>query len=171
VIYITVDGSSDDLDLPIKQCFQDNVFCKRHNLSSINSINWARIMVQTVHYTYAYLQVHCILTINTGATAIVFGRWGSPWLNGLSITLKTIRSFTSSRHTCRLEPCTRTTCTWMCESVARLLVEDRWFFSGNVWVLFPTSILAYNCKIVECSGKRKTKSRQSSFQLKENGCW
>ncbi|XP_078310780.1 threonine synthase-like 2 isoform X3 [Crassostrea virginica] len=52
-----VDGSSDDLDIPIKLCFQDHAFTKRHNLSSINSINWARIMVQTVHYIYAYLQI------------------------------------------------------------------------------------------------------------------
>lgn len=52
-----VDGSSDDLDAPIKLCFRDNAFTKRHNLSSINSINWARIMVQTVHYIYAYLQM------------------------------------------------------------------------------------------------------------------
>ncbi|XP_061180477.1 threonine synthase-like 2 [Saccostrea echinata] len=52
-----VDGTSDDLDIPIKLCFQDHAFTKRHNLSSINSINWARIMVQTVHYIYAYLQM------------------------------------------------------------------------------------------------------------------
>ncbi|XP_062602967.1 threonine synthase-like 2 [Saccostrea cucullata] len=52
-----VDGTSDDLDIPIKLCFQDHAFTKQHNLSSINSINWARIMVQTVHYIYAYLQM------------------------------------------------------------------------------------------------------------------
>eukprot|EP00105_Crassostrea_gigas_P042287 XP_019926435.1 PREDICTED: LOW QUALITY PROTEIN: threonine synthase-like 2 [Crassostrea gigas] len=52
-----VDGSVDDLDAPIKQCFRDHAFTKRHNLSSINSINWARIMVQTVHHIYAYLQI------------------------------------------------------------------------------------------------------------------
>lgn len=58
---MTVDGSSDDLDIPIKLCFQDHAFTKRHNLSSINSINWARIMVQTVHYIYAYLQVLVVI--------------------------------------------------------------------------------------------------------------
>ncbi|KAJ8317394.1 hypothetical protein KUTeg_005298, partial [Tegillarca granosa] len=53
---LVVDGTSDDLDIPIKQCFMDTEFCRKHNLCSINSINWARIMVQTVHYFYAYLQ-------------------------------------------------------------------------------------------------------------------
>lgn len=52
-----VDGTSDDLDLPIKEVFKDVEFSKQHNLSSINSINWARIMVQVVHYIYAYLQL------------------------------------------------------------------------------------------------------------------
>lgn len=35
-----VEGSSDDLDVPIKECFpQDNV-------TSINSISWTRVMIQ-----------------------------------------------------------------------------------------------------------------------------
>ena len=55
---IPVDGTSDDLDLPIKACFLDNEFVKAHNLTSINSINWARIMIQIVHYFYSYFQVY-----------------------------------------------------------------------------------------------------------------
>jgi len=51
-----VDGTSDDLDMPIKEVFLDAEFVKKHNLCSINSINWARIMVQTVHYFYCYFQ-------------------------------------------------------------------------------------------------------------------
>ena len=46
ILYILVDGSSDDLDEPIKELFQDREFVKEHNLCSINSINWARILVQ-----------------------------------------------------------------------------------------------------------------------------
>ncbi|CAC5360111.1 THNSL2 [Mytilus coruscus] len=52
-----VEGTSDDLDIPIKEVFKDVTFTKKHNLSSINSINWSRIMVQIVHYIYAYLQI------------------------------------------------------------------------------------------------------------------
>ncbi|XP_071089839.1 threonine synthase-like 2 [Haliotis cracherodii] len=51
------DGTSDDADVPIKECFADAAFAKRHNLCSINSINFARIMVQVAHYFYAYLQM------------------------------------------------------------------------------------------------------------------
>ena len=46
ILHILVDGSSDDLDEPIKELFQDREFVKEHNLCSINSINWARILVQ-----------------------------------------------------------------------------------------------------------------------------
>lgn len=35
-----VEGSSDDLDVPIKQCFP------RENVTSINSVSWTRVMIQ-----------------------------------------------------------------------------------------------------------------------------
>ena len=44
--FTLVDGSSDDLDEPIKEIFQDREFVEEHHLCSINSINWARILVQ-----------------------------------------------------------------------------------------------------------------------------
>ncbi|XP_052229090.1 threonine synthase-like 2 isoform X3 [Dreissena polymorpha] len=52
-----VDGTSDDTDLAIKPLFMDAEFRTRHRLTSINSINWCRIMVQVVHYFYAYFQM------------------------------------------------------------------------------------------------------------------
>ncbi|XP_052227205.1 threonine synthase-like 2 isoform X4 [Dreissena polymorpha] len=51
------DGSSDDIDLAIKPLFMDAEFRTRHRLTSINSINWCRIMVQIVHYFYAYFKM------------------------------------------------------------------------------------------------------------------
>lgn len=50
------DGS-DDLDVLIADLFGDPVFKKELNLSSVNSINWGRVMMQTVHYFYGYLQI------------------------------------------------------------------------------------------------------------------
>ena len=47
----------DDLDTVIKQMYANKAFKEKLNLSSVNSINWGRIMVQTVHYFYGYLQV------------------------------------------------------------------------------------------------------------------
>ncbi|XP_067837819.1 threonine synthase-like 2 [Heptranchias perlo] len=52
-----VDGTSDELDEPIRKVFANTEFVKKHNIMSLNSINWARVMVQIVHYFYAYF--HC----------------------------------------------------------------------------------------------------------------
>ena len=55
------EGSSDDLDVPMKKCFSDDAFAKSNNLCVVNSINWCCIMVQTVHLLYAYLRV-CLIS-------------------------------------------------------------------------------------------------------------
>ncbi|KJE98224.1 threonine synthase-like protein [Capsaspora owczarzaki ATCC 30864] len=51
-----VDGSSDDLDVPIRNVLNDREFSARHRLCSINSVNWTRIMMQVVHFFFAYLR-------------------------------------------------------------------------------------------------------------------
>ncbi|XP_076371939.1 threonine synthase-like 2 [Tachypleus tridentatus] len=53
----TVDGTSDDFDHLIQHIFADWNFAKEHNLCSINSINWARVLVQVAHYIYIYLKL------------------------------------------------------------------------------------------------------------------
>lgn len=47
----------DDLDLLISNLYANKRFKDKLKLSSVNSINWGRIMMQTVHYFYGYLQV------------------------------------------------------------------------------------------------------------------
>ena len=47
----------DDLDLVIAKLYANIPFKDKVHLSSVNSINWGRIMMQTVHYFYGYLQV------------------------------------------------------------------------------------------------------------------
>jgi threonine synthase len=49
-----VEGSSDDLDAPIKRVLSDEAFSSEHGLFSLNSINWGRILAQTVHFVLAY---------------------------------------------------------------------------------------------------------------------
>ncbi|XP_051830371.1 threonine synthase-like 2 [Antechinus flavipes] len=51
-----VDGNSDELDEPIKDVFADVAFAKKHNLMSLNSINWSRVLVQMAHHFFAYFQ-------------------------------------------------------------------------------------------------------------------
>ncbi|XP_053120879.1 threonine synthase-like 2 isoform X2 [Hemicordylus capensis] len=50
------EGNSDEIDEPIKELFADEDFSRRHNLLSLNSINWSRILVQIAHYFYAYFR-------------------------------------------------------------------------------------------------------------------
>ncbi|XP_020782253.1 threonine synthase-like 2 [Boleophthalmus pectinirostris] len=51
------DGCSDDIDQPVRRLFADQDLVKSYGLMSLNSVNWSRIMVQLVHYIYAYVQL------------------------------------------------------------------------------------------------------------------
>uniref|UniRef100_A0A8C6WND2 Threonine synthase-like 2 n=1 Tax=Neogobius melanostomus TaxID=47308 RepID=A0A8C6WND2_9GOBI len=51
------EGCSDDIDQPLRRLFADQDFVRSHNLMSLNSVNWSRVMVQLVHFIYAYLQL------------------------------------------------------------------------------------------------------------------
>ena len=46
----------DDLDLVIAKLYANRSFKEKVQLSSVNSINWGRILMQTVHYFYGYLK-------------------------------------------------------------------------------------------------------------------
>ncbi len=54
---IAVTGSFDDCQAIVKQLFADRGLRESHNLTTVNSINWARIAAQTVYYVYAALQL------------------------------------------------------------------------------------------------------------------
>lgn len=55
------ENGSDDLDQLILQLVDDHELQQKLQFSSVNSVNWARVMMQTVHYFYAYLQVAKII--------------------------------------------------------------------------------------------------------------
>ena len=55
VFNIALEGTFDDCQSIVKSLFADDVFHARHQLSAVNSINWARIMVQIVYYFRADL--------------------------------------------------------------------------------------------------------------------
>ena len=50
---IAVEGTFDDCQDLVKAMFNDVAFRERNNLSAVNSINWARVMAQTVYYVVA----------------------------------------------------------------------------------------------------------------------
>lgn len=51
------EGCSDDIDRPIRRLFADQELVRSHNLMSLNSVNWSRVMIQLVHFIYAYLKL------------------------------------------------------------------------------------------------------------------
>lgn len=53
----TADGSSDDIDQPLRRLFADQELVKSYGLMSLNSVNWSRVMIQLAHFIYAYLQL------------------------------------------------------------------------------------------------------------------
>uniref|UniRef100_A0A3B5KV55 Threonine synthase-like 2 n=1 Tax=Xiphophorus couchianus TaxID=32473 RepID=A0A3B5KV55_9TELE len=51
------DGSSDDIDRPLRRLFADQNLVRTHGLMSLNSVNWSRVMIQVAHFFYAYLEL------------------------------------------------------------------------------------------------------------------
>ncbi|TSL28174.1 Threonine synthase-like 2 [Bagarius yarrelli] len=51
------DGSSDEIDVPLRKLFADQDLVNSYGLMSLNSVNWSRILVQLAHFIYAYLQL------------------------------------------------------------------------------------------------------------------
>ena len=51
---IAVRGTFDDCQHLVKTLFRDLDFKARHSLGAVNSINWLRILAQTVYYFYAW---------------------------------------------------------------------------------------------------------------------
>ena len=54
---LAVNGTFDDCQNLVKAMFNDVEFRGRHNLSAVNSINWARIAAQVVYYFRAALEL------------------------------------------------------------------------------------------------------------------
>ncbi len=56
VFNIAIDGNFDDCQNIVKSMFSDLKFSNSINMSGVNSINWARIIAQSVYYFYAYFK-------------------------------------------------------------------------------------------------------------------
>ncbi|GAA5953354.1 hypothetical protein JCM21900_001825 [Sporobolomyces salmonicolor] len=57
VFNLAVEGTFDDCQDIVKQLFNDMEFNSTYHLGAVNSINWARILAQTVYYFAAYFSV------------------------------------------------------------------------------------------------------------------
>ena len=56
VFNLAIEGNFDDCQNLVKSMFSDHDFSNLINMSGVNSINWARIIAQSVYYFYAYFQ-------------------------------------------------------------------------------------------------------------------
>ncbi|KAH7915935.1 tryptophan synthase beta subunit-like PLP-dependent enzyme [Hygrophoropsis aurantiaca] len=57
VYNLAVKGTFDDCQDIVKELFADKEFNAKHRLGAVNSINWARILAQTVYYFLSYFDL------------------------------------------------------------------------------------------------------------------
>ena len=62
VFNIAIKGNFDDCQNLVKAMFNDEKFSSDINMSGVNSINWARIIAQSVYYFFAYFNIRPILS-------------------------------------------------------------------------------------------------------------
>ncbi|MFT5726743.1 MAG: threonine synthase [Desulforhopalus sp.] len=71
-------NGGDDLDIVIAEMFEDHKLVENLRLSSVNSINWCRVMFQAIHYFYGYFQTveeideKIVFSVPTGAFGNLF---------------------------------------------------------------------------------------------------
>lgn len=68
VFNLAVEGTFDDCQHLMKTIFADVDFKTEHSLGSVNSVNWARVLAQTVYYFYSFFRVQ----ERTGASEVQF---------------------------------------------------------------------------------------------------
>ena len=74
---VAIDGTFDDCQDLVKAMFNDAPFRDRMRLSAVNSINWARVMAQTVYYatTSRALRQPITACVPTGNFGNIFAGW------------------------------------------------------------------------------------------------
>ena len=73
VFNIAIEGNFDDCQNLVKSMFSDNNFSNSINMSGVNSINWARIIAQTIYYFYSYFLLKNEKPINFSVPTGNFG--------------------------------------------------------------------------------------------------
>lgn len=96
VFNIAVEGTFDDCQALVKTMLGDAALRAEMNLSAVNSINWARIMAQTVYYTYAAIALGAphravSFTVPTGNFGNVYAAWAARMM-GLPLHRLTVAS-------------------------------------------------------------------------------
>jgi len=66
---VSVGGTFDDCQDLLKGLFANKTFTSKYNLGAVNSINWARILAQTVYYFHSYFTLLRSLDVVPGSEA------------------------------------------------------------------------------------------------------
>lgn len=77
---LSVAGSFDDCQAIMKSTFRDLPFKAAHHLGAVNSVNWARVLAQTVYFFHAALRVGApdspvSFSVPTGNFGDIFAGW------------------------------------------------------------------------------------------------
>ncbi|KAF9110531.1 threonine synthase [Mortierella sp. AM989] len=64
---VSVRGTFDDCQDIVKGLFANKDFMSKYNLGAVNSINWARILAQTVYYFHSYFSLLRSLNLTAGS--------------------------------------------------------------------------------------------------------
>ncbi len=74
---VAIEGTFDDCQDLVKAMFNHAEFREKHNLSAVNSINWARVMAQVVYYVEATRRINgpIDVTVPTGNFGNVLSGW------------------------------------------------------------------------------------------------
>ena len=86
---VALAGTFDDCQDQVKAMFNDAQFRAAHNLSAVNSINWARVLAQIVYYVVAAVRLGApgrglSFAVPTGNFGNVLAGWAS-WKCGLPV--------------------------------------------------------------------------------------
>jgi len=58
IVLCEIDGTFDDCQKIVKSILNDSIFSEKFSISAVNSINWARIIIQSVYYFFAFLKLN-----------------------------------------------------------------------------------------------------------------
>ena len=58
VVLCEIDGTFDDCQKIVKSILNDRDFSEKLSVSAVNSINWARIIIQSVYYFFSFLKLN-----------------------------------------------------------------------------------------------------------------
>jgi len=77
VFNLAIEGTFDDCQAIVKSIFMDLEFKRRFRLTTVNSINWARIMAQMVYYFWAYFRVSELENCKSVRISVPTGNFGN----------------------------------------------------------------------------------------------